>query len=381
MSKPAFPMSRSEKRKAARERRKRARQRAGHVDTNEIVLRQISQPIRMPGVVSDMVAPILAPDRMPKDSDGRSPPRGLVEKLRVALGVHALCAYHSLNALYRNSEKARDDVADAAGMSFWHLRRNGVGHIGELTVFNDEDELITWAKAKHRDLPVGAQIANNRVRAEAELSSVSLLGKAYVRTQRIIKAWEEAQTILSKAGDGADKAKAEEQAHDTIENAYGSAWCDLTIGKLTEIAIYADINPVILWPQHISFFAELFELARFVGRINAGIGAELPSNLYKLTRQVMDGYETGDTRDLVSKVIRHHLSRAFPGKRLTAAIDAAERSGSVVSVARGTHQIDLVAEPTIEAGLIGRWQKLVSVLKAGFTRGVSLIERLFGNLR
>jgi len=208
-------MSRLEKRKAARERRKRARERAGHVDTDQIVLREITQPITLPGSVSNMVAPILAPDRIPKDSDGRFPPRRLVEKLRVALGVHALCAYHSLNALYGNSEKARDDVVDAAGMSFWHLRRNGVGHITEFTPFDHEDELIAWAKAKHGDLPVGAQIANNRVRAEAELSAVSLLGKAYVRAQRIIAGWEEAEKILSKAGD----AGAEAEAHDVIEEA------------------------------------------------------------------------------------------------------------------------------------------------------------------
>lgn len=374
MSKPAPPMSRLEKRKAARERRKRARERAGHVDTDQIVLREITQPITLPGSVSNMVAPILAPDRIPKDSDGRFPPRRLVEKLRVALGVHALCAYHSLNALYGNSEKARDDVVDAAGMSFWHLRRNGVGHITEFTPFDHEDELIAWAKAKHGDLPVGAQIANNRVRAEAELSAVSLLGKAYVRAQRIIAGWEEAEKILSKAGD----AGAEAEAHDVIEEAYSSAAYDLTIGKLTEIAIYADINPIILWPQHISLFAELFELARFVGRINAGVGAVLSTNLYKLTRLVMDGYETGDTRDLVSEVARHHLARAFPGNRLIAAIDAAERNALVVSVARGTCQIDLVIKPTIDAGLIGRWQKIVSVLQAGFTRGVSLIEKFFG---
>lgn len=381
MSKRMPPMSRSEKRKAARERRKRARERAGHVDTNEIMLRQISQPIRIPGVVSDMVEPILAPDRIPKDSDGRFPPRRLVEKLRVALGMHALCAYHSLNALYGNSEKARDDVVDAAGMSFWHLRRNGVGHISEFTPFDDEDELIAWAKAKHGDLPVGAPIANNRVRAEAELSAVSLLGKAYVRAQRIIAGWEEAEKILSKAGDDGDGAKAEAEAHDVIEEAYSSAAYDLTIGKLTEIAIYADINPVILWPQHISLFAELFELARFVGRINASVGAELSTNLYKLTRLVMDGYETGDTRDLVSEVARHHLARAFPGNRLIAAIDAAERNGLVVSVARGTCQINLVIKPSIEAGLIGRWQKILSVLQVGFTRGVSLVEKFFGTLR
>lgn len=381
MSKPVFPMSRSEKRKAARERRKKARERAGHVDTDEIVLRQVTQPITLPGVVSNMVAPILAPDRLPKESDGRSPPRRLVEKLRVALGVHALCVYHSLNALYGNSEKARDDVVDAAGMSFWHLRRNGAGHIGELTLFNDEDELITWAKAKHEDLPVGAQIANNRLRAEAELSAVTLLGKTYVRAQRILTAWEEAQTILSKAGDEAARAQAVEQAHGVIEKAYNSTGHDLAIGKLTEIAIYADINPVILWPQHISFFTELFELARFVGRINAGVGAELPTNLYQLTRLVMDGYKTGDTRDLVSEVARHHLAKAFPGNRLIAAIDAAERSALVVSVARGTCQINLVIKPTIEAGLVGRWQKIVSVLQAGFTRGISLAERFLGKPR
>jgi len=104
----------------------------------------------------------------------------------------------------------------------------------------------------------------------------------------------------------------------------------------------------------------------------------LSTNLYKLTRLVMDGYETGDTRDLVSEVARHHLARAFPGNRLIAAIDAAERNALVVSVARGTCQIDLVIKPTIDAGLIGRWQKIVSVLQAGFTRGVSLIEKFFG---
>lgn len=381
MSKRVAAMSRSEKRKAARERRKRARERTGHVETDQIVLREMTQSIKLPGVVSDIVAPILAPDRMPKDSDGRFPPRRLVEKLRVALGVHALCAYHSLSALYGNSEKARDDVVDAAGMSFWHLRRNGADHIGEHTLFNDEDELIAWAKAKHEDLPVGAQIANNRLRAEAELSAVSLLGKTYVRAQRIITAWEEAQTILSEASNAATRAEAEAKAHDVIEKAYGSTGYDLTIGKLTEIAIYADINPVILWPQHISFFAELFELARFVGRINAGVGAELPTNLYELTRLVMDGYETSDTRDLVSAITHHHLARAFPGNRLIAAIDAAERSALVVSVARGTHQIDLVIKPTIEAGLVGRWQKIVSVLKAGFTRSISLAERFFGTPR
>jgi hypothetical protein len=119
-------MSWSAKRKEARERRKKAHERAGHIDANDIGLRRISQAITMPGVVSDMVAPLLAPDPMRRDGDGRSPPRVVVAKLRAALGLHALCAYHGLNALYGDSERARADVAEAAGMSFWHLRRTGI---------------------------------------------------------------------------------------------------------------------------------------------------------------------------------------------------------------------------------------------------------------
>lgn len=373
-------MSWSAKRKAARERDKRARERSGHLDTNDIGLRRISQVITMPGVVSDMVAPLLAPDRMRKDGDGRSPPRELVAKLRTALGVHALCAYHGLNALYDDSERSRGDVADAAGMSFWHLRRTGIAHISELTLFNNEDELIVWAGTKYKDIPVGAQIANNRERAKAELSAVSLLGRTYVRAQRILSAFEEAETILRSSDSGDDEAKtaADTQAHDIIEKGYASAWHDATIGSLIEIAIYADINPVMLWPKHISFFAELFELARFVGRINAGIGAKLETNLFEIARQVMDGYETGDSRDLVSNVVRHHLVNAFPGKQLIAAIDEAERNGLVLSVARGTRRIALGAKPVVEAAMISRWQKIVSVLRDGVTSGIRLVERCFG---
>lgn len=381
MAKPTEQMSQSERRKEARERRKRVRERTGPVDTNGVVLRQIIEPIRFPGVDSDMVAPILAPNRLAKDIDGRFPPRGLVEKLRAALGVHALCAHHSISVIYGDGTRARDDVAEAAGTSFRHLRRYGASHISELTLFETEDDLIAWAKSKYGHRPVGAQIANNCLRAAVELSAVTLLGKTYVRAQRIIAGWEEAQAILSKARDVAATAEAEQRAHDAIENAYGAVGYDLSIGQLIEIAIYADINPVVLWPQHITFFTELFELARFVGRVNAGVRADLPTNLHELTRLVVSGYETGDARDLVSKVACDHLNRAFPDNRLVAAIDAAERDGLVVSVGRGTRRIELVARPIVSPKLVGRWQHVVSALEAGFTYGVSLVERLFGKAR
>lgn len=379
MATPNEPMSWSQKRKAARERRTRIRERRPDVGTNDVVVRQISQPIRLPSVNSDLVAPILAPDRMVKDTDGRCPPRGLVKKLRGALGVYALCAYHSLSVLYDDSERSRDDVVKAAGMSFGHLRRIGAASISEFTLFDTEEQVLNWAKAKYRDLPAGAEIANNRLRAETELSAVALLGKTYVRAQRIIAGWDEAQAIQVKAGDGAARAKAEQQAHDVIEEAYRSAWHDLSIGQLTEIAIYADINPVILWPQHITYFTEPFELARFVGCVNAGIEAKLPAALHELTRLVLAGHETGDARDQVSRTIRHHLSSAFPDNQLVEALEAAERDGLVVLIGRGSRRIGFVGMPVVEPQFMGRRQQVLTALKSGFTYGARLAGRLFGN--
>jgi hypothetical protein len=351
------------------------------VGADEVIVRQMAHPIKVPGVVSDIIAPILAPDRVTKESDGRFPPREFLQKLRMVLGVHALCTYHSLNVLYGNVTKARDDVADAAGMSYDHLRRIGMAHISDVTLFDTESEIAGWAKQKFKDIPVGAQVANNRVRATAELSSVALVGKAYVRAQRVIASWEEAQVILSKSGDAASRAAAEMRARDVIGRGYASAWYDMSVGNLAEIAIYADINPVILWPQHIAFFAELFELARFIGRINAGVGATLSSNLYALTRQVMDGSQTGDTRDLVSTMIRYHLSSALGKNELITAIDAAEKRGLTLSIARGTMRIDLVQQPAVEIVQNGRLRTVFTALKSGFTRGIGLLEKAFTKSR
>uniref|UniRef100_UPI0038F7BBAC hypothetical protein n=1 Tax=Streptomyces europaeiscabiei TaxID=146819 RepID=UPI0038F7BBAC len=77
-------------------------------------------------------------------------------------------------------------------------------------------------------------------------------------------------------------------------------------------AIFADINPAELWMQYAASFGKTFEIARFIGRINAGVEAKLGPELFGIARQVLAAQPCGTELSRVWTRLRKLLILAIP---------------------------------------------------------------------
>lgn len=317
----------------------------------------INKPLVIGPTDSRVLAPILTPNREWKNFEGRYPSRAIVSQLRNALAVHAFTTFHSLRALLDDPRGARDRVEECAGRTMGWLRDIALEKLSELTLFRDAMDVERWARWKVEGAHERGEIARNRIddaAVERELSSVSLLSFAYFRAQRIVAASEEMQKMMEKAQRGginvADDEALQSEAHSQIESAYNSAGWDRPISDLLQIAMYSDINPVALWPQHNNLFATVFQLARFAGRINAGRDATLDTNGHGFVVDLLRGnlfYEFPSGQVAVND-LRHYLTQWFDADEFInkiALADAFGRSVSVTAVERQLILVDRVGPP------------------------------------
>jgi hypothetical protein len=88
---------------------------------------------------------------------------------------------------------------------------------------------------------------------------------------------------------------------------------------------FSDINPAELWLQYGEGFAQTFEFARFVGRINAGLEAVIGPDLFGLAKNILNAkpHESGLTVLWVR--LRELLKFHFSIAKFDLAIHGAER--------------------------------------------------------
>lgn len=267
-----------------------------------------------------------------KDFAGRYKQSGAVHHLNAALGVQTLLAYHCLTVLLRSGAQAKEELGKIVGASDTVDYRLNVGreHLKSRTAFESEDDLKEWAPLKlqmeHGAAPCATGLTK---KIEAETKAVRLLSSAYDRAQRVAAAHKEAAEM--SAADVAAR----------LELAYTHPGTHVSWVEACQIAIFADVNPTELWMQYAASFGQTFEIARFIGRINAGVEAQLGPELFGIARQVLAAQPRGTELSRVWARLRELLDLAISTTHFEQGLCGAEAVGGIIRIARGTRELSV----------------------------------------
>ena len=312
------------------------------VDPNPILIKDVAGGKY---IDTGVYEPIFIPRFDHVNAPGRHPIHGILLQLRRALAVQTLMTYHGLKATpgTETTTAALDALASAnPPVGAKRLLKEGRRLLAAETMFGSERELREYSATKYarlRRMP-GQLSANSAAeRAAAELSAVELISIAYRRAQSILSAFEEAHAAESKRKatpkDSEDARQIRPVAHEILQRAFDRNGSNLNVGKLFELAILADINPATLWPQHIRLFAQPFELARFIGRIDRGLEARLDPRHVRLLAAFLQGNGPyHDERDLLGAVVRERFAfypEFGPLPPIVEAVEAAPTEGARLS--------------------------------------------------
>ena len=320
-------MTEAERRKQRRERQRRAHERA---DTSEPPengnIRVDQRPLLVDGRDTGVYEPLLVPDRELKDTQGRYSYRELMVRLNKSLALNVLVAFHGLQAAYGTRVAAENDLVQLGLPSLKNLLRDGRALLRTATLFDSEEALQRWSVRKvetYRRLNGALPRSNSSPFVLAELSAVKIVNVARLRAQSLLSAFENVQrrhvknsqqgskkTDRSAEGDVMD---IDQTSHCEIQTAFNRHPASPHPGELWELAFYADVNPVVLWPQHIRRYAQLLEIARFLGRVDRGVEARLDSSHLPIVAAIL-GETYGpfdDDRDLLARLKRIKLNKHF----------------------------------------------------------------------
>jgi hypothetical protein len=258
-----------------------------------------------------------------KDFEGKYKHDGTVQRLNIALSVQTLVAYHGLVAMLGSGARAKDELrALKVGIGDIDYRlMNGREHLTTLTAFKSEDDLQRSALTRYARADHEAATGSLRETILGETKAVTLIFRAYQRAQVVLVA--ERKSV----GKSADDAAARQ------ERAFKHASSQLSPIEACQVAYLADVNPAELWIQYAARFGKTFELARFVGRVNAGVEATLNSELFELTRQMLaaQSQETDLSEMWIS--LRQLLNLRLSTRKFDFAVRIAELADGTIRVA------------------------------------------------
>ena len=281
--------------------------------------------------------------------------------MRNALAIYTLIAYHGTKAILRTTTAAINALTPITPVEPNRLLTEGRQLLSTWTIARSEGELQAHSKRKFATLRErGVRIPENFRfdLVKAETSAVDLVATAYRRAQIVLSAYEKVQKAIKKKQRQMEKRRLPQEddvtlldpvLHAEIQAAFDRYRPDLHVGCLWEIAIYADINPAVLWPQHIKKFAHLFELARFIGRVDRGVEARLALRHLDLLFAIVDGSDIrqgddSDDTDYIAAATQEKFLLHFRREDLLVALEEAMKQGGALIVGRDTRALG-VEEP------------------------------------
>ncbi len=331
------------KKSKAREamRRRKARQRRENVRKREDAAifggaLSVSEPLAtirvLPKVLktgnSNIFMPFLFPNQPKQYIEGRAKAGGLIEHLKIALGVYALLAYHALCVLLSGGAAAKDALHSRIGdVDYW--LNIGRRHFASRTAFVSEEEVQQSAHHRYASMAVnvpGAPARRARM-IKTTTEGAGLLFRAYQRAQITLRAFNKALSMDS------------EQAATELAAAFTHATTHLSCAQALQVAILADIDPSELWLQHALIYGPTFEIARFVGRLDAGLEAVLQPEQFALTKQVLEVRSASTDLDVLRLALGNKIRAHFRNHLFEFAIHAGEQLGGAIRVTRGTREL------------------------------------------
>jgi len=351
-----IPENEAEKRRMARERRRNVKARSSilqNADETPLQNRRVDPfPLTVKGVDTRTYEGLLVPNADLDETSGRYPIRKVVEQLRDALAVHTVLAYHGIKVVVSGRPETLDTLRPATPVEPERLLTEGRELLSKLTGFRSEDELEAFSKLKfrHLDEQQASRPFNSRdARIKAELRAVQLITMAYRRAKVILQAFENIQRdrmkwvfrFLAALG----LIQINRILHSELQAAFDQHESDMEPGDLWELAVYSDINPTILWPQHVRSCAEFFEIARFLGRVDRGVEARLMPRHFSLLLFALNVGLRPDKRgelvfiDFIQQGVRLH----FVVSEFIKTLETAHLQGREFVVAHGNRAMSIEA--------------------------------------
>ena len=288
--------------------------------------------------------PMLYPHRPSKNWMGRDQLSRISQALVDLLAVYSVVALRLLQAADRSLIDATIVIEGAAAQSLKRLRKVAQKRLSSLTGFDDDLELIAWASNPTSlfRIPVFVNGTRPATLQEASIDVVELLQTTFARARSVSNAIHATQLSPDiEVGAALTKAFA--------AGARFSSW------DCYRVALFADINPAPLWRAH-AHCASVFELGRFVGRVDRGAKALLPSYHQEAMDQALAGLPIGKEAELATMHdnIRSAIEVHFGVARFQKLLEEARRTGGVIAVDRQSRRLRCRTDMGLSARVRGR---------------------------
>lgn len=282
---------------------------------------------------SNVLMPILMETQPKKHVQGQYRLAALAEHIGVALGVHMLLTYHALFVLLGSGKRAKETIQSLRGgpgdIDYWLNR--GRKALESRTGFDSEQDVQHWATNKYAGLlaadpPPGA--AAVRQFMQVEMEAVRLVSRAYEQAQRTVKARNTAVTIVDS-----------EAATAKLQEGFSHSSTQLPAFEALQVAMFADVNPVELWPHYGAVYDPLFEFGRFAGSVNAGIEVTLRRDQFAFAKAILGATIENPGTDGLWMVLKEVLGRHFSIPQFGFAIHVAEATDGLIRVSRSKREL------------------------------------------
>lgn len=308
-----------------------------------IVIRTIRVPAAADGTTAD--APLLLyPHRPAKNWVGRDATAGVLKPINNLLAVYSIVALQLLQAKGGGRPDAVITVESAAALSITSLEKAAREQLQELTAFDNNDDVVAWANHPTNlfRIPV---YSGAKTLQQASLAIVSLLQRARSKASGIQGAVHETQ--LSPA----------DAAGTALVKAFG-AGARLSALECHRVAEFADINPAPIWREHAQY-AHIYELGRFVGRVDRGAKAVLTWHHHDSMQQALDGVGADEDSTLARMYedIRSSIELHFGAARFRKMIAKARRERGTVVADRRSRRLRCRRDTALKARVFGREPK------------------------
>jgi hypothetical protein len=274
-----------------------------------------------------------------KDFEGTYKQEGIVQHLNIALGVQTLLAYRGLVAILGSGARAKDELrALEVGIGDIDYRLAiGREYLTTQTAFESEDEVRRSALHRYAVLQADPEAADGALRELilAETEAVRLVFRAYQRAQLLLEA--ERKSVGKRASESVARQ----------ERAFTHASSHLSPIEACRVAYLADINAAELWIQYATFFGKTFELARFIGRVSAGVEATLNSELFEVTQQMLAAQSQETDLSVLWVSLRQLLNLTISTRKFDFAVRIGELADGTIHMAP-VRRDERICELTVE---------------------------------
>lgn len=288
--------------------------------------------------------PILYPYRPAKAGAGRDLQTSMERALSRALAVYGHIALRLLQAQGKTLLHAEPSVQKAAGQSSKSLLKISATALSELTGFDNNEGVVAWATRPDSSfvLPRTGTTVANEGSCDRALEVLNLISAGLGRTKRVVRAMHETQLSTDRE----------------VSAAFAEAFrAGVALDSLEcfRLAMAADINPAPLWRAH-SQYAQVFELARFVGRVDRGGLALLPLNhVASIERALVDtSAEIGSDLCIMQQLVREAIAFHFGVDRFRPLLLQARSTGGLIVVDRRTRRLRCRTDAGLMARIFGR---------------------------